>query len=114
MELNFTPRTINEIENQMKQPIEMVVGNSLLSNLNLLIRKGMGINETEADKTIMEFFAEGNDKFKLQLFIMKRLEDQGFLSQEFRMSETIPQKMAEARKKIDALEIFGETARPQL
>jgi hypothetical protein len=90
MELNFTPRHINEIEVENKhRPFYEILGDVSLKNLALFVRKGMGLKtDEEAYDAIGKYFTEeGGDILSLNMLIARRLQDCGFLPRKLNLDE---------------------------
>jgi hypothetical protein len=90
MELNFTPKAINEIEVENKhRPFYEVLGDISLRNLALFVRKGMNLKtEEEAFDAMGKYFIEeGGDLLSLNMLIARRLQDGGFLPRKINLDE---------------------------
>ncbi len=79
MELKYTPRTINEIEVEMKRPVQDVLADFSVKTIVLFIKKGMNVEESVAFDEIEKYLAEGKDTISLYTLIMKKLQESGFL-----------------------------------
>jgi len=79
MELKYTPRTINEIEVEMKRPVQDVLADFSVKTIVLFIKKGMNVEESVAFDEIEKYLAEGKDTISLYTLIMEKLQESGFL-----------------------------------
>ena len=79
LELNYTPRTIKEIEDAGKKPFLDLIQDYSMGNLAVFVAKGLKINEDEAYNKIEKYFAEGGDFMSLYVEIMEQLKERGFL-----------------------------------
>lgn len=79
MELSFTPRDIKEIEDVFRKPLTDIVGDYSMRMLELFVRKGMKVDEVQAENAIEAYLKEGNDLMALYILILERLQGQGFL-----------------------------------
>ena len=79
MELTYTPRTINEIEIEAKKPIQDVLSDFSVKTLLLLVRKGLNVDEDQAEKAMGDYLKDGNDTMSLYTLILKKLQESGFL-----------------------------------
>lgn len=88
MDLKFTPRIINEIEQESKRPIIEIMGEFSMKNIVLLVKRGLGINEEEAFTQIEKYFEAGGDMVELHLTIMERMQVAGFLPRALNLTDT--------------------------
>ena len=79
MELKYTPRTINEIEVEMKRPVQDVLADFSVKTIVLFVKKGLNVEESVAFDEIEKYLAEGKDTISLYTLIMKKLQESGFL-----------------------------------
>lgn len=80
MDLKYTPRTINEIEVEMKRPMQDVLADYSLRTILLFVKRGLGVKtDDEAYTAIEKYLAEGKDTTELYTDIMEALQDSGFL-----------------------------------
>jgi len=79
MELKYTPRTINEIEVEMKRPVQDVLADFSVKTIVLFVKKGMNVEESVAFDEIEKYLAEGKDTISLYTLIMEKLQESGFL-----------------------------------
>lgn len=89
MDLKFTASAIRKLEKETKKPLGDLVSATDLESLNVLVRTGLGVNEDEADAQIDAFLATGKDTTELLVFILKTLEDQGFLYRKLKISQRV-------------------------
>lgn len=87
MELNFTPRTIKEIEDVKKRPIQDIVGEFSFNNVILFVQKGLKIDENEALNVIEKELEGGIDTMEIWLNILDNLIAKGFLPKALNTAE---------------------------
>lgn len=87
MELNYTPRSIAEIEDIKKKPITDVIGDFSMSNIALFVQKGMRVSEEKAFGEIEKYFEAGGDMVALYLTILEALQKKGFLPKALNIKE---------------------------
>lgn len=106
MELNlkYTAIKVDEIEQSKKLPIENCIADNTVSNLALLLSKGMnggtGVSKSVALDTIDQYLKE-KDKDDLLLDITEALVNDGFLSRTLDVTQIRELKM---RKQTEVLE----------
>lgn len=100
--LHFTPRNIANLEKQEKRMLMEIVAEFTMNNLVKLIRAGCNCSEDEAFTMIEEYLSGGGgrDVIKLQIEIIKKLEDQGYLSKEIQVGETMEKKLLEIKENL--------------
>lgn len=102
MELNFTPRHINEIEVEYKgRSFIDVMSDFTLKSLATFVKKGMNLKtDEEAFDAIGKYFQEEEgDLLKLMVLIARRLQEGGFLPRKINLEDLekdLEAKMAEA------------------
>lgn len=80
MDLKYTPRTINEIEVEMKRPMQDVLADYSMKTILLFVKKGLGAkSDDEAYDVIEEYLKAGKDTTELYTDIMEALQVSGFL-----------------------------------
>jgi len=81
MVLDYTARSIREIETETRKSIVELLQEFSMSTIHLFVKKGLGIgaNAEEADKVIEEYLADGKDIFELYIEILELLRNKGFL-----------------------------------
>lgn len=86
--LKFTAKIVDEIEQAQKTPIEHCITDTSINSLTLFLQKGMvddngntGVSRSVALSKIDEYLEE-NDKNDLIMDIMEALVDAGFLSRD--------------------------------
>ncbi len=87
LELNFTPRTIKEIEDVGKKPFIDMIQDYSMGNLALFVGKGLGVDENSAFTKIEKYFADGGDFMTLFVEIMEQLKERGFLPKNVNLEE---------------------------
>lgn len=93
MELQYTARSIAEIENEAKKPITDVVGDYSMKTIVLLVKKGLGMGKSDDDAyNVIETFLKENEMTELYLQILERLQGGGFLPRALKI-EDIRNKM---------------------
>lgn len=109
MELNFTPRSVKEIEDRSKRPVTELLSKFSVSTLALLVEKGAKLdNEDQALDMIEKHFAEeGGDMFSLYVDIMERLQVAGFFPRKLDLTKVREQLAGAMEKGIDTLETTG-------
>jgi hypothetical protein len=82
MVLKFTPRSIMEIENEQKKPVQDALADFSIRTLVLFVKKGMpiGTDDEAALAEVEKYLAEDkNDTTTLYTMIMEALQKDGFL-----------------------------------
>lgn len=84
LHLSFTPRTINDIEYELKAPISTIIQIQTQKNLMTIVKHGEHITESEAWNKLEKYMAaepDGTRKsmYDLYLEILEQLKEQGFL-----------------------------------
>lgn len=87
IEMDFTPRTIKEIEDVGKKPFLELIQDYSMGNILLFVQKGAKLDEEQADSKITKYFEEGGDFMGLYVEIMEKLKDRGFLPKAVDLSE---------------------------
>jgi hypothetical protein len=102
MNLKFSPRSINEIENEQKKPFQDVLAEFSLRTIVLFVKKGMGIgtDEDAAYAAITEYLSDKkNDTLSLYVLIMEGLQNDGFLPRSLKL-ESVKKDLREAMEKV--------------
>lgn len=91
--LKFTAKIVDEIEQAKKMPIENCITDTSVNSLALFLQKGMvddngniGVSRAVALDKIDEYLEE-NDKNNLIMDIMEALVDAGFLSRDLNVKQ---------------------------
>ena len=86
--LNFTPRTINEIEDQTKKPITAVIADVSMRTITLFVKKGLNLkDDNEASDAIDTYLSDDKDIYDLYMMILERLQTKGFLPRALDLKE---------------------------
>lgn len=102
MDLKFTAKSIRNLEKKLGKPLGDIVSKSDLESLNMLVRVGSGdISEEDADVKIDEFLAEGKDTTELLIFILQKLEEQGFLYKKLKISQRVVESLDKKLEEMD-------------
>lgn len=114
IDLNFTSKGINDLEKRHNQPVANLIGREVISILVQFIRAGKpGISEDDAFAIIDEYRKADGSTTKLQIDIIKSLEDQGFLEKGLGLSQKIENQIQRVSS-MDSLEDIGAASnRPQ-
>ncbi len=88
LNLKYTARKVDEIEQSKKQSIENCIADTTIGNLALFIQKGLiddngihGVSNSVA-LSVIDKYLEEHDKDELVMDIMEALVNGGFLSRE--------------------------------
>jgi len=100
MELKYTPRTIKEIEDITKKPLQDVLSDFSMSTIVIFVQKGMAIDEDKAYEKIDEYLKGGKDIFILYTEIMEKLQDAGFLPRQLDLKKVKKSMAQEAKTEI--------------
>src|SRR5690606_27094815 len=82
----FTPRTINQIEFELKAPLSTILQIQTQKNLMTIVKHGHGISESEAWNKLEKYLLPSEDgtrknMYDLYVDILEALKEQGFLPQ---------------------------------
>jgi len=90
IELNFTPRTIKELEDKAKRSFAEVLQDFSMKSVILFVEKGCRVSEEAAEKKVEEYMSSGGNLLELYNQIMTQLTERGFLGD--------PKEMEKAKK----------------
>lgn len=77
LDIQFTPRTVKEIEQVSKESIVKLVGNYSMTTVFTLIQRGFRFDETQTDHWIAKYLEEQGDMFALYYELMEILLKKG-------------------------------------
>ncbi len=77
LDIQFTPRTVKEIEQVSKKSIVELVGNYSMTTVFTLIQRGFRFDETQTDHWIAKYLEEQGDMFALYYELMEILLKKG-------------------------------------
>jgi len=88
MELKYTPRAVFEIEMDGKRPMQDMLAEFSMKTILIFVKRGLGVNQDEAEKEIEKYLSEGHDTTELYLYIMEKLQGAGFLPKQIDLKKT--------------------------
>jgi hypothetical protein len=77
LDIQFTPRTVKEIEQVSKKSIVELVGNYSMTTIFVLIQRGFRFDETQTEHWIEKYMEEQGDMFALYYELMEILLKKG-------------------------------------
>ena len=97
--LEFTPRTIKEIEDRTKKPLMQAVGDISMTSLATIVMRGLRTDEKGAYGAISLYLKESNenDTMTLQILIIEKLESTGFLPRSLNLADKVRDGLEKAK-----------------
>ena len=95
LDIQFTPRTVKEIEQVSKESIVKLVGNYSMTTVFTLIQRGFRFDETQTDHWIAKYLEEQGDMFALYYELMEILLKKGLSPKG--IAEEMPAMFQEAK-----------------
>lgn len=108
--LRFSPRSIKEMEDRAKKPVMQIVAETEMSNLALLVMRGLDTDENGAYQAIEVYLTENetNDTLTLQTHIIEKLTRQGFLPKKLNLADKVNEGIERASQMdMSSFEING-------
>lgn len=98
--IEFTPRTVKEIEDRMKKPLMQAVGDMSMTALATFVMRGLRTDEKGAYGAISLYLKENpsNDTMSLQILIIEKLERSGFLPRSLNLAEKVRGGLEKAKE----------------
>lgn len=95
IELNYTPRTVKEVEDRFNnKSIALVMSEHYsIGAIVILLQKGAGVDENGAYNLFEKYLNAGGEQHELWIAIMEKLQSQGFLPRAVNIQEEL--KVAE-------------------
>jgi len=95
LDIQFTPRTVKEIEQVSKESIVKLVGNYSMTTVFTLIQRGFRFDETQTDHWIAKYLEEQGDMFALYYELVEILLKKGLSPKG--IAEEMPEMYKEAK-----------------
>jgi len=106
--LRFTPRSVKELEDRLKKPVQMAISQTDMNTLSTFVEKGLQVNNEQAMDAIEEYLNMGADTMELQVLIIEVMERDGFLPKALNLAEKIRSQFKKMESlNLDTLEILG-------
>lgn len=121
MELKYTPKAIYNVEKEAGKPLTDIIQGFEMSNLVILVKAGLNVDEERAFEAIEDFLDANPDNDTIALFmeILERLQKDGFLPRALpisKMKEQMSQTLSQAVEQQPAPQsedIFGNNGKQE-